>query len=82
MDIELLKAGFLLLIIGMGFVFFFFVILIFTMDLVKKVLDFIAKYYPEENDEAKSVKNRKDLKINDEVALAICCAFHKRGELC
>ncbi len=46
MNIELLKEGFLLMIIGMGFVFFFLSIMIYVMNISGKVINFIGKYFP------------------------------------
>lgn len=47
MNIELWKEGILLMIIGMGVVYFFISIMIVVMNLNSKILGFIGKYFPE-----------------------------------
>ena len=79
MNIELLKEGFLLMIIGMGFVFFFLSIMIYVMNISGKVINFIGKYFPEEVEEEKNKKKKKTAGNNDmEIALAIACAVAAR----
>lgn len=81
MDYELLKEGTLIMVIGMGTVFFFLVVMIFAMELNTKVLAFINKFMPEEFEETAPKKNVK--KDDDaEIALAIACALHKGGNKC
>lgn len=75
MNIELLKEGFLLMIIGMGFVYFFITIMIFVMNFSGKVISFLGKYFPEEIEEDKYTPKKKTSTNNDmEIALAIACA--------
>lgn len=76
MDMTLLKEGAFIMAIGMGTVFFFLVIMIFAMNINKKVLNFIGKYFPEEVPEVKTTKKKTDSK-GDEIALAIACAIRK-----
>ena len=83
MNIELLKDGFLLLLIGMGFVFFFLSIMIGVMNLNAKLMQVLGKYFPEEVEEDKFVTKKKNTTSNDaEIALAIACAMQKRGSAC
>ena len=78
MDLELLKEGSLIMIIGMGTVFFFLVIMIFAMEISSKVLKFINKFMPEEVEEVKSKHTKKQAQDNDaEIALAIACALER-----
>ena len=78
MDLELLKEGSLIMIIGMGTVFFFLVIMIFAMEISSKVLKFINKFMPEEVEEVKSKNTKKQAQDNDaEIALAIACALER-----
>lgn len=76
MDITLLKEGFIVMVIGMGTVFFFLTIMIYAMKLNDIVLGFIGKYFPEEVPEVKTSK-KKGTTSDDEIALAIACAVHQ-----
>ena len=76
MDMTLLKEGIIIMVIGMGTVFFFLTIMIGAMNINKKVLKFVGKFFPEEVPEVKIIK--KKLESNDdEIALAIACAIHQ-----
>ena len=80
MDIELLKAGSLIMVIGMGFVFFFLFLMICFMEIVSKLVAIFNKYFPEEIEEANS--QPKKLQNNDaEIALAIACAALKQKKV-
>ena len=48
MDMTLLKEGAIVMVIGMGTVFFFLTIMIGAMNINEKVLKFIGKFFPEE----------------------------------
>ena len=75
MNIELLKEGFLLMVIGMGFVYFFITIMIFVMNFNGKFIAFLGKYFPEETEDDKYTSPKKTTANNDaEIALAIACA--------
>lgn len=75
MNIELLKAGCLIMIIGMGFVYFFIFIMICFMEATSKLVKFFSKYFPEEVEEDKSTPKKRNQQNNDaEIALAIACA--------
>ena len=73
---EALKEGFFIMVIGMGTVYIFLTIMIYAMNITKKILDFINKYFPE--DIPQESKNKRDKTDNDaEIALAIAAAIHK-----
>ena len=76
MDTTLLKEGAIIMVIGMGTVFFFLTIMIGAMNINEIVLKFIGKYFPEEVAEVKTTKKQTDSK-DDEIALAIACAIHQ-----
>lgn len=82
MNLELLKAGCLIMIIGMGFVYFFIVIMIYCMEINAKVIKAINKFFPEEVEEDKYVPKKKTTDNDAEIALAIACAALKRGKTC
>ena len=78
MDLELLKEGSLIMVIGMGTVFFFLVIMIYAMEFSSKVLKFVAKFMPEEVEEVKNTTKKNTSTDNDaEIALAIACALER-----
>lgn len=79
MDMTLLKEGVIIMVIGMGTVFFFLTIMIWAMNINNKVLKFIGKYFPEEVPEVKTAKKKADSK-DDEIALAIACAVHNTSK--
>ena len=76
MDITLLIEGAIVMVIGMGTVFFFLVIMIGAMNINEKVLKFIGKYFPEEVPEVKTQKKKVESN-DDEIALAIACAINR-----
>ena len=71
----LLKEGAIVMVIGMGTVFFFLAIMIGAMNINEKVLKFIGKYFPEEVPEVKTLKKKAE-NNDEEIALAIACASH------
>lgn len=83
MNIELFKDGILVMIIGMGFVYFFIFIMIYAMELCSQAVNFINKIWPEEENEEKYVSKKKATNNNDmEIALAITCAIMERSKTC
>lgn len=74
MNLELFKDGCLLMIIGMGFVFVFIQLMIWFMQINAKIIEWINKKYPEIVEETKYKKSSDD---NDQIALAILCAYLK-----
>ena len=77
MDMTLLKEGIIIMVIGMGTVFFFLTIMIGAMNINQSVLKFVGKYFPEEIPEVKSSKKKVEINSDNEVALAIACAINK-----
>lgn len=85
MNIELWKDGLLLMVIGMGFVFFFLAIMIGVMFINAKIISFLGKYFPEAVEEEQTTSKKKTAVNNDsEIALAIACALAalKGGKKC
>lgn len=73
---EALKEGFFIMVIGMGTVYVFLTIMIYAMNITKKILDIINKYFPEQL--PPEPKKRTKATDNDaEIALAIAAAIHK-----
>ena len=85
MNIELWKDGLLLMVIGMGLVFFFLAIMICVMNINAKIINFLGKYFPEEVEEEQTLSKKKSTNNNEsEIALAIACAIAaaKGGKKC
>ena len=76
MDMTLLREGAIVMVIGMGTVFFFLAIMIFAMNINEIVLIFLGKYFPEEVHEVKTQKKKVESN-DDEIALAIACAINR-----
>ena len=79
MKTTLLSDGAFLMLIGMGTVFVFLTILMVAMNISKKVLNFIGKYFPEEVPQNNIPKqtNKKD----EEIAIAIAWALRDRKKV-
>ena len=73
MDFELLKVGTLVMVIGMGFVFFFLVLMILAMH----VSAIVAKFCPEEVEEKSQPKRKNTSDDDSNIALAIACALER-----
>ena len=76
MDMTLLKEGIIIMVIGMGTVFFFLTLMIGAMNINEFVLKFIGKYFPEETPQVKT-ETKKSESNDEEIALAIACAIHQ-----
>ena len=76
MDMALLKEGVIIMVIGMGTVFFFLAIMIGAMNINEIILEFIGKFFPEEVPEVKTSKKKVESN-DDEIALAIACAINR-----
>ena len=79
MDFELLKEGSLVMLMGMGFVFFFLVIMIYSMQITEKILVYVNKFCPEEVEEKTSARKKTTVDNDQEVAIAIACAVERGG---
>ena len=77
MDIELLKEGFYVMAIGMGTVFLFLVLMIFAMNIMSKLVQWLNKVFPEEVINNIKKKENKQSNNDAEIALAIAVALHK-----
>lgn len=82
-NIDLLKGGLLLMIMGLGFVFVFLTVMICVMNVNAKIMKVLGKYFPEKVEEEQTVsKKRAVLDNGADIALAIACALKKRGNIC
>lgn len=78
MNIQLLEQGLLLMIIGMGFVFFFLAIMIICMNLCAKIMKIYNKYFPEPIIENYPITKKKSTDNEAEIAIAIAVAFDRK----
>ena len=79
MNLELLKSGILLMIIGMGVVYFFLTIMIYGVGFSSKIISIASKYFPEEVEEDITVKKKTSSTSDSEIALDIACAVAERS---
>lgn len=81
MDTEILKFGIMIMVLGMGTVYFFIILMIFFLNITTKALGIINKYFPEEvvEDKRNTVKKKTE---DIEVAIAIACAAKQGGYKC
>lgn len=77
MDIELLKEGCYVMAIGMGTVFLFLVLMIYAMNIMSKIVQWLNKIFPEEVINNNKKKEKKQSNNDAEIALAIAAALHK-----
>ena len=76
MSLELLNTGCIIMVIGMGVVFFFLTIMIFAMDLGSFIIRKLNKIFPEEVVETQP-KKKKKVQDDTEVAIAVAAAIQR-----
>ena len=76
---EQLANGLILLAMGMGFVLCFLVILIFAMLILKNVVAYLNKLFPEAVEEVKTVAKKAAANIDEAIAVALAAIAAKRG---
>lgn len=69
-----IEQGLTVMFIGMGGVFTFLVILVITMHIMAKVMAFLNKLFPEVLPEQKVIKQKRQGKDDEEIAIAIAVA--------
>ena len=77
---EALKEGFFIMVIGMGTVFMFLTIMVYAMNISKKILDIVNKYFPESIPQD-SKKKREKIDNDAEIALAIAAVINKGDQV-
>lgn len=76
---EALSNGLVLLGMGMGFVLCFLTILIFAMFILKNVVQYLNKLFPEAVEEVKTVAKKTAANVDEAIAVAIAAIMAKRG---
>mgnify|MGYP001069427307 CR=1 FL=1 len=74
-----LSNGLTLLGMGMGFVLCFLTILIFAMFILKNVVQYLNKLFPEAVEEVKTAAKKTAANVDEAIAVAIAAIMAKRG---
>ena len=74
-----LSNGLVLLGMGMGFVLCFLTILIFAMFILKNVVQYLNKLFPEAVEEVKTTVKKTAANVDEAIAVAIAAIMAKRG---
>ena len=74
-----LSNGLVLLGMGMGFVLCFLTILIFAMFILKNVVQYLNKLFPEAVEEVKTTVKKTAANVDEAIAVAISAIMAKRG---
>ena len=74
-----LSNGLVLLGMGMGFVLVFLTILIFAMFVLKHVVAYLNKLFPEAVEEVKTTAKKVSANVDEAIALAIAAVMAKKG---
>lgn len=80
MNPEVWSLGLTIMVIGMGVVFAFLTLMIFTMQASTKVIEIINKIWPEALPEVKTTKKKQTKNDDAQIAIAIACAFDKEAK--
>ena len=74
-----LSNGLVLLGMGMGFVLCFLTILIFAMFILKNVVQYLNKLFPEAVEEVKTAAKKTAANVDEAIAVAMAAVVAKRG---
>ena len=74
-----LSNGLTLLGMGMGFVLCFLTILIFAMFILKNVVQYLNKLFPEAVEEVKTAAKKTAANVDEAIAVAIAAIMAIRG---
>ena len=75
-----LSNGLTLLGMGMGFVLCFLTILIFAMFILKNVVQYLNKLFPEAVEEVKTAAKKTAANVDEAIAVAIAAIVARRGQ--
>lgn len=77
MNLGLMGDGFILLVMGMGFVLSFLALMIIGMNFMSKIVLYLNKIFPEAIEECKSIRKRTDEEDSIALAIAVICQKEK-----
>ncbi len=75
-----LSTGLIITLIGMVSVLIFLTIMIYAIDITKRIIEYINKFFPEPIEEVANKKKKKQEKTEDEVAVAVLLASLQKGK--
>ncbi len=78
-NLSLFKDGAVIMCIGMGSVFLFLIIMVYSMRIMAKIIEKINKYFPEETKQENKYQRKTQMTSESEIALAIALAYLKKG---
>jgi len=73
-----LEEGLVAMIVGMTVVFLFLIIMIFSMDIMSKIVLWLNKIFPEQIVETAKKVKKVATGGEEEVAVAVAAALHKK----
>ncbi len=76
-----LQDALVITVIGMGSVLLFLGIMIWSMNGMKIVLDFINKLFPPEIQETSSIKDKRQVAQEEEIAIAIAAILARENKI-
>ncbi|CDE91349.1 TPA: oxaloacetate decarboxylase [Candidatus Gastranaerophilales bacterium HUM_6] len=79
MNLGNLENGLILLVMGMGFVLTFLVILICSMGIMSKFVEYLNKIFPEAVEEVKTTVKKASSGVEDAIAVALAAIMAKRS---
>lgn len=81
MNLGNLENGLVILGMGMGFVLCFLAILIFVMGILKQVVAYLNKIFPEAVEEVKTSVKKANANVDEAIAIAIAAIMAKKVRL-
>ncbi len=79
MNLGNLENGLVILGMGMGFVLCFLAILIFVMGILKQVVAYLNKIFPEAVEEVKTSVKKANANVDEAIAIAIAAIMAKKS---
>lgn len=79
MNLGNLENGLVILGMGMGFVLCFLAILIFAMGILKRVVSYLNKLFPEAVEEVKTSVKKASANVDEAIAVAIAAIMAKKS---
>ena len=79
MNLGNLENGLVILGMGMGFVLCFLAILIFVMGILKQVVEYLNKMFPEAVEEVKTSVKKANANVDEAIAIAIAAIMAKKS---
>lgn len=75
-----LTTGLTITLIGMASVLIFLTIMIFAINVSRRIIEYINKFFPEPIEEPVNKKKKKQEKADEEIALAVLLSSLQKGK--